>query len=135
MVLVKVGICLLVGEGRRGYRAGRVRDVTFLVWRLLAQLREEGREGASSIQRGGHSLPPSPQEDVPVLQPLLWAQRVCSQPAAGSMSRPCVVASHKAGQRCLGALGDDPNLCHPGPAPKARLIDGSDTTLQATEVG
>lgn len=102
---------LLVGEGRRGYRAGGVREVTLLVWRLLAQLREEGREGASTIQRGGHSLPPSPQEDIPVLQPLPWAQHVCSQPAAGSVSRPFVVASHKAGQRCLGALEDDPNLC------------------------
>ena len=65
--------------------AGGVREVTFLVWRLLAQLHEEGREGTSNIQRGGRGLLPTPQEDFPVLQPLPWAQSVCSQPAPGTV--------------------------------------------------
>lgn len=85
--------------------------MTFLVWRLLAQLHEEGREGTSNIQRGGHGLPPSPQEDFPVLQPLPWAQRVQSASSRHHVSPPFVVMSHNAGQRSLGALGDDPNLC------------------------
>lgn len=87
---------------------------TFTVWKLLAQLHggrgQEGR-GTCDVQRGGHSFPPSCQEDFPVLQPLPSAQG-----HGESMSLDMLSSLHLWGQaitecqRSLRAFADGPNL-------------------------
>lgn len=53
---------------------GRVGESGHASMEVLAQQQRGGQGGDCNYQRGGHSFPPSPQEDFPVLLPLPSAQ-------------------------------------------------------------